>query len=187
MVAQVARRLQSGKPPLSFWGMHLAHFGVAVFVIGVTLVGGFQEEKDVRMEPGDVVTVGGHQFKFNGVTKVPGPNYTADRGEFEISKGGAVSRMLYPEKRAYFSSTMPMTEAGIDANFVRDVYVSLGEPLEGKAWAVRVYYKPFVDWIWGGCVLMALGGVLALSDRRYRLRAKAAATLEPAALQGAPS
>ena len=174
MIAQVVRRMKAGKPPLSYWGMHLAHLGIAVFVIGVTLVGGFQEEKDVRMEPGETTTVGGHQFRFLGVSKVPGPNYTADRGEFEVSKDGAAKRMLYPEKRAYLSSSMPMTEAAIDAGFVRDVYVSLGEPLEGKAWAVRVYYKPFVDWIWGGCVLMALGGLLAISDRRYRLRAKPA-------------
>ena len=80
---------------------------------------------------------------------------------------------LTPEKRRYFSSTMPMTNASIDAGFTRDVYVSLGEPLDGgHAWAVRVYFKPFVDWIWGGCVLMALGGVLAMCDRRYRLRMK---------------
>ena len=85
-------------------------------------------------------------------------------------------RMLHPEKRDYGPGSMPMTEAAIDASFTRDVYVSLGEPLgadkENSAWAVRVYFKPFVDWIWGGCLLMALGGLLAASDRRYRLRVK---------------
>jgi cytochrome c-type biogenesis protein CcmF len=103
-----------------------------------------------------------------------------------MSQGGKMTRM-YPEKRTYLSSAMPMTEAAIDAGFTRDVYVSLGEPLEGQAWAVRVYYKPFVDWIWGGCLLMALGGLCAVSDRRYRLRAQAAApaTVTPAPLQGA--
>ncbi|MBK6322003.1 MAG: heme lyase CcmF/NrfE family subunit [Burkholderiales bacterium] len=173
-VIQIARRLKSSLPPASFWGMHLGHFGMAVFVFGVTMVGGYQQEQDVRMEPGDTVTVGGYQFKMLGITDVAGPNYTAARGEFEVQsvKGGAVQTLL-PEKRNYASSTMPMTEAAIDAGFTRDVYVSLGEPLEGKAWAVRVYFKPFVDWIWGGCLLMAMGGVFAMADRRYRLRVKA--------------
>ena len=171
-IIQVARRLKAGVPPASFWGMHLGHFGIAVFVFGVTMVGGFQEEQDVRMEPGDTVLVGGYQCKMLGVKDVPGPNYSAARGEFEVSKGGGAPNMLYPEKRNYFSSTMPMTEAAIDAGFTRDVYVSLGEPLEGKAWAVRVYFKPFVDWIWGGCLLMALGGLFAVTDRRYRMALK---------------
>ena len=172
-VVQIVRRLKNGTPPASFWAMHLGHFGIAVFVFGVTMVGGFQEEQDVRMEPGDTVLVGGHQFKMNGVTEVPGPNYSAMRGEFEVSRGGSAPHLLHPEKRNYFSSTMPMTNAAIDAGFTRDVYVSLGEALEGKAWAVRVYYKPFVDWIWGGCLLMALGGVFAVADRRYRMRSTA--------------
>lgn len=171
-VIQIAQRLKSGIPPASFWGMHLGHMGIAVFVFGVTMVGGFQEEQDVRMEPGDTVTVGGYQFKMLGVRDVPGPNYTATQGAFEVSQNGGSINMLYPEKRNYLSSTMPMTEAAIDTGFTRDVYVSLGEPLEGKAWAVRVYFKPFVDWIWGGCVLMALGGILAMLDRRYRLKVK---------------
>jgi cytochrome c-type biogenesis protein CcmF len=171
-VIQVARRLKSGFPPASFWGMHLGHFGIAVFAFGVTMVGGFQEEQDVRMEPGDTVLVGGYQFKMIGVKDVTGPNYSAARGEFEVTQGTGAAKILQPEKRNYFSSTMPMTEAAIDAGFTRDVYVSLGEPLEGKAWAVRVYFKPFVDWIWGGCLLMALGGLFAMSDRRYRLRVK---------------
>jgi cytochrome c-type biogenesis protein CcmF len=183
MVVQIAKRLKTGMPPLSFWGMQLGHLGIAVFVMGVTLVGGYQDERDVRMEPGDTVTVGGHDFKFLGVTQVQGPNYTAARGQFEVSRAGRLSSTLRPEKRIYASSSMPMTNAAIDAGFTRDVYVSLGEPLEGQAWAVRVYFKPFVDWIWGGCLLMALGGVCAVSDRRYRLRVRAPATA--ATLQGA--
>ncbi|MEO7392705.1 MAG: heme lyase CcmF/NrfE family subunit [Ramlibacter sp.] len=184
MVLQIVRRLKDGRPPMSYWAMHLAHLGVAVFVMGVTLVGGFQDERDVRMEPGDTASVGGHEFKFIGVREVPGPNYVAARGEFEVSQGGRPGRTLLPEKRTYASSTMPMTNAAIDAGFTRDVYVSLGEPLEGKAWAVRVYYKPFVDWIWGGCLLMALGGLLAVADRRYRIRVKAAVAV-PTELRGA--
>ena len=185
MIQQIAARLKSGVPPLSYWGMHLGHLGIAVFVVGVTLVGGFQEEKDVRMEPGDTVTVGGHEFKFLGVRQVTGANYLAARGEFEVSKGGAAAGRLFPEKRTYQSSSMPMTEAAIDPGFTRDVYVSLGEPLEGRAWAVRVYYKPFVNWIWGGCLLMALGGLLAVADRRYRLRVKAKESAGATGLRGA--
>jgi cytochrome c-type biogenesis protein CcmF len=188
MLLQIAARLKTGNPPLSFWGMQLGHLGVAVFVMGVTLVGGFQDEKDVRMEPGDTVSVGGHEFKFVGLSKVKGPNYVADRAEFQVSRDGVAGRTLYPEKRTYASSEMPMTEAAIDPGITRDVYVSMGEPLEGgKAWAVRVYFKPFVDWIWGGCLLMALGGICAVSDRRYRMRVKAAAAAHTTTLQGASS
>ena len=174
VVLQTAERFKTGNPPLAWWGMQLAHFGLAAFVVGVAMVGSYEEERDVRMAPGDTVTVGGHAFKFLGVHNARGPNYLAAVGSFELAKDGKLLRMLKPEKRNYDSSAMPMTEAAIDAGFTRDVYVSLGEPLEGEAWAVRVYFKPFVDWIWGGCLLMSLGGLLAASDRRYRLRVKRA-------------
>ncbi len=162
--------------PRSFFGMHLAHFGMAVFVVGVTMVSSFQEEKDVKLAPGQSTDVAGYHFTFNGVKAVQGPNYTAAQGDFDLAVDGKFQRKMNPEKRNYQSSTMPMTEAAIDAGFLRDVYVSLGEPIdrnqpEGE-WAVRVYYKPFVDWIWGGCILMALGGLLALLDRRYRVKAR---------------
>jgi cytochrome c-type biogenesis protein CcmF len=176
-VFQIRERLKSGWPPRSFWGMHLAHFGIAVFVVGVTLVKGYEVERDVRMAVGDTVSLGVYSVRFLGVTEVPGPNYRAQRGDVELSKDGHVFRHLNPEKRSYFSSSMPMTETAIDSNIARDVYVSLGEPLDGRGatavWSVRVYYKPFVSWIWGGCLLMALGGVLAASDRRYRLKQRA--------------
>ncbi len=169
------------KQPRSFVGMHTAHIGIAVFVVGVTMVSSFQEEKDVKMAAGESIDVSGYHFTFNGVKTVNGPNYVAAQGDFDLSLDGRFLRKLYPEKRNYHSSTMPMTEAAIDAGFLRDVYVSLGEPIdrdkpEGE-WAVRVYYKPFVDWIWGGCVLMALGGLLAMLDRRYRSKVRQA---EPA-------
>ena len=177
-IFQIIDRAKSGNPPSAFWGMQLAHLGVAVFVVGVAMVGGYQEEKDVRMEPGDTVQVGGYTFRLIGVKTAMGPNYRASVGEVELSREGRVLRSMHPEKRQYFSSQMPMTEAAIDAGFTRDVYVSLGEPLDNRgAWSVRVYYKPFVDWIWGGCLLMALGGLIAMSDRRYRLRAKTAAEI----------
>ncbi|WP_062310964.1 heme lyase CcmF/NrfE family subunit [Polynucleobacter sinensis] len=171
-VMQVIRQVGSGKLTRSFIGMQVAHLGIAIFVIGVTMVGAFQEEKDVRMSAGESVSVGGYEIRLEGVSAVPGPNYNAMQGNFLLMRNGQIEATLYPEKRSYFSSTMPMTEAAIDVGLTRDIYVSLGEELADKAWAVRVYYKPFVDWIWGGCLLMALGGVLAMSDKRYRMKLK---------------
>ncbi|MBU3567346.1 heme lyase CcmF/NrfE family subunit [Polynucleobacter alcilacus] len=173
---QLVRQAKVGKPTRSFIGMQLAHLGIAVFVIGVTMVGAYQEEKDVRMLAGETVSVGGYQIQLQSVNKVPGPNYEAMRGTFLLSKNGQLEATMYPEKRSYFSSTMPMTEAAINASLTRDIYVSLGEELGDTSWAVRVYYKPFVDWIWGGCLLMALGGIFAISDKRYRIKLKKQAT-----------
>lgn len=183
VVITLAERLQKVKAPgnfisklsslpRSFLGMCVAHFGVAVFILGVTMVTSYEVEKDVRMEVGDTVTLGGYTFQFNGVSKVKGPNYNANRGHIQVTKGENVVTNLYPEKREYLVQTMPMTEAAINTGLFRDLYVSLGEPVSGGAWSVRVYYKPFVDWIWGGCLIMALGGFLSISDRRYRVIAK---------------
>jgi len=174
-VLQIIRQAKAGKPTRSFIGMQFAHFGITVFVIGVTMVGAYQEEKDVRMLAGESVTVGGYQIQLQGVGPVPGPNYQAMQGTFLLSRNGKVEATMYPEKRSYFSSTMPMTEAAINVGLTRDIYVSLGEELDDKAWAVRVYYKPFVDWIWTGCLLMGLGGILAMSDKRYRMKMHRAA------------
>ncbi len=175
-VVEIRQRLKAGKPPLSFWGMHLAHIGVAAFVIGVTLVKGYETEQDVRMAPDDTVLIGGYTVRMLGVRELTGPNYRSSMGDFELSRDGKVLRELHPEKRAYLASAMPMTEAAIETNLLRDVYVSMGEPLDdggsAGAWSVRVHYKPFVVWIWGGCLLMALGGALAIADRRYRLPVK---------------
>ena len=153
----------------SYYGMQLAHLGVAVFIVGVTIVTGYQLEQDVRMEPGSTVNAGGYEFRFIGVTRVPGPNYVADRAEILVSRNGQEFERMFPEKREYFSSPNKMTETAIDSGLFRDLYVSLGERVSSGAWSVRVYYKPFVGWIWGGALLMALGGGLALSDRRYAL------------------
>ncbi len=173
------------KQPRAFFGMNLAHIGIAIFVVGVTMVSAFQDEKDVKMGPGDTTHVAGYSFTFNGVRGVQGPNYMAAQGDFDLAKDGKFLRKMNPEKRNYNSSGMPMTEASIDAGFLRDVYVSLGEPIDREKpegeWAVRVYYKPFVDWIWGGCILMALGGLAALLDRRYRIKARAAAPVQTSA------
>jgi cytochrome c-type biogenesis protein CcmF len=180
-VVQLRRRLQSGNPPPAFWGMHLAHLGLAAVVLGITLVKGYEVEKDVRMAPGDTLSIGAYTLEMVGVSTVPGPNYVAQRGELRLLADGRPLRTLHPEKRAYRSSQMPMTESAIDAGLTRDVYVSLGEPLDNGAWSVRAYVKPFVGWIWGGCVLMAIGGALAASDRRYRLKRAATADATTAA------
>jgi cytochrome c-type biogenesis protein CcmF len=178
----LATRIAKQTP--SWWGMLLAHFGVAIFIIGVTLVKGFETERDVRMDIGDTINAGGYVFTFRGATPKTGPNYEAWVGAIDITQNGKAIKTLQPEKRIYNASRMAMSEAAIDTGVTRDLYVSLGEPLEKGAWAVRVYYKPFVDWIWGGAVLMALGGLLAVSDRRYRLAREN--KIKAAALQGNP-
>jgi cytochrome c-type biogenesis protein CcmF len=157
----------------SYYGMLFAHIGVGVFIIGVTLVKGYEVERDVRMNVGDTLEAGGYVFRFDGVHDVPGPNYVASQGVVTISRNGVPVTQLFPEKRQY-NSGMPMTEASIRTGLLRDLYVSLGEPIPNSngAWAVRIYVKPFVDWIWFGCILMAIGGMLAISDRRYRIHAR---------------
>ncbi|MGZ8256627.1 MAG: cytochrome c-type biogenesis CcmF C-terminal domain-containing protein, partial [Gallionella sp.] len=153
------------------YGMQLAHLGIAVFIIGVTLVKGFETERDVRMNVGDTLEAGGYQFRFNGVTDLTGPNYAGGVGHISVSKNGKFIAEMLPEKRLYNVTGMPLTEAAIRTGILGDLYVSLGEPIpeaEG-AWAVRVYIKPFVDWIWFGAFLMGLGGILAVADRRYRI------------------
>ncbi|MEO7403151.1 MAG: cytochrome c-type biogenesis CcmF C-terminal domain-containing protein, partial [Burkholderiales bacterium] len=166
-------RIRSSTP--SYYGMLLAHFGVAVFVVGVTLVGGYQSEKDVSMEVGDTVELGGYTFRFGGAKEVQGPNYVAARGTIEVTRGSEKIATMYPEKRIYNVQRNPMTEAAIDTGFTRDLYVALGETVGPTAWIVRVWVKPFIDWIWGGCLIMAIGGLLAVCDRRYRA-VRAAAT-----------
>jgi cytochrome c-type biogenesis protein CcmF len=157
--------------PRATMGMMVAHLGVAVFIFGVTIVKTHEVERDVKMKPGDATTIGNLRFTLKEFKEVQGPNYQAVRGLVDvtdISRGDRLVARMEPEKRVYRVQTMPMTEAAIRTGLVRDLYVSLGEPVEGGAWIVRLYVKPFVDWIWGGCVLMALGGLLAATDRRYR-------------------
>ena len=168
---QVVTRLRKpGRIGLSFWGQNIAHFGMAVLVVGVTGVNSYEVERDVRMHVNDVVTIAPYSFQLKSLGEVAGPNYKAVRADVEVRRGDEVIKILQPEKRRYFSSAMPMTEAGIDSGFMRDLYVSLGEPLDDARteWSMRVYYKPFVPWLWGGILLMVLGGLLAALDRRYR-------------------
>lgn len=173
---------------LSYYGMQMAHLGVAFFIIGVTLVKGYETERDVRMNVGDTVQAGGYEFRFNGVTESMGPNYVAGTGHVTVSQNGKLVTELSPEKRQYNVTGMPLTEAAISVGLFRDLYVSLGEPIPEAdgAWAVRVYIKPFVDWIWFGCLLMAIGGVLAVSDRRYRIHKKAGAKMQMDAVEVQP-
>jgi cytochrome c-type biogenesis protein CcmF len=165
----------------SYYGMLLAHVGVAVFVVGVTMVKSYEAEKDVRLAIGDTVELGGYAFRFDALNDVQGPNYKAVRGTFSVTHGASTLGVMYPEKRIYNVQKNAMTEAAINTGFTRDLYVSLGEAVDDKAWVVRVQVKPFVDWIWAGCVLMALGGLLAVLDRRYRVTARAGAETVAAA------
>jgi len=151
-----------------FYGMWIAHLGVGMFVIGATLVSNYAVENDIRMSPGGRYEVAGYQFVLDGVTSHQGPNYQAHRGHFRVLRDGREVTTLKPEKRTYQVQTQPMTEAAIDPSLTRDLYVSLGEPIEGGDWSVRIYYKPYVRWIWLGGLCMALGGLIAVSDRRYR-------------------
>ena len=170
----------------SFWGMQLAHFGMAVGVAGITVVANYQVERDVRMNIGDHTELAGYTFTFRGTTEHQGPNYRAARGTVEVSKNGKMLYMLHPEKRIYNASGMPMTEAAVRPVLFDDIYVALGEPLdeEAKTWAVRVFHKPFINWLWIGALFMVIGGFLAASDRRYRIAVKATAPTG-AATQGA--
>ena len=159
--------------PRAMVGMMVAHLGVAAFCIGVSMVKTYEVERDVKMSLGDSTTVNGYTFTFRGTRELPGPNYMATQGLIEVTHNGKRLRDMRPEKRVYRVQNNPMTEAAIATGFTRDLYVSLGEPVGGGDWIVRVYVKPFVDWIWGGCLIMALGGVLAATDRRYRSRKRA--------------
>ncbi|MGV8824788.1 heme lyase CcmF/NrfE family subunit [Methylibium petroleiphilum] len=156
--------------PRAMLGMMLAHLGVAVFAFGVSMVTTYQLERDVKMAIGDTTEAGGFVFALRGLKEIQGPNYDGLQGQIEVTRDGKAVALLKPEKRIYRVQRNPMTEADINRGITRDLYVSLGEPTADGSWIVRVYFKPFVNWIWGGCVLMALGGALAASDRRYRAR-----------------
>jgi cytochrome c-type biogenesis protein CcmF len=164
----VARRRSAGSLPLSAWGMGCAHVGLAVGIIGMGLVSGYESEKTVAMQPGDSAGLGRYEFIFRGAEEVPGPNFSAMRGTVELKKEGRPVATLLPEKRIYAKSKMTMTEAAIRYGFVGDVYVAMGEPLPGGTWSMQLYLKPFVGWLWGGALLMALGGLLAAAGVRNK-------------------
>ncbi len=167
--------------PAAWWGMWLAHVGVGVFIIGVTVVGSLDQDLDVKMRNGQTAELAGYTFTFKRAFDRPGPNYDAARAEIEVRRGDRFIALLTPEKRLYRAQGMPMTEASIDIGPFRDVYVSLGDQIEPGAWIVSIHYRPFISWIWLGCILMGLGGVLAAIDKRYRRLAERTAPVPAAA------
>jgi cytochrome c-type biogenesis protein CcmF len=182
---QAFRLRLAGKPqllpalrsiPRGFYGMTLAHIGVGIFIVGITLTSLYSTEKDIRLAPGEGYEMNGYSFVFEGVEQYQGPNFTASQGTVKVLQDGKTVAVLKPQKRIYRVQTMPMTEAGIDAGLRRDLFVALGEPLgTDGAWSVRLYVKPYIRWIWLGALIMALGGLIAATDRRYRLAVRAAA------------
>ena len=168
--ARHSRSILSGLGRLkgSYYGMVIAHLGIAVCVVGAGMTSLYSVQRDIRMEPGDVAHVAGYQFEFKGMRVVQGPNYLADQALVVVTKDNHHINDLTPEKRRYLASGQTMTEAAIDNGLMRDLYVALGEPLKGDAWAVRVYVKPFVRWVWLGGLFIAIGGLLAVLDKRYR-------------------
>ncbi len=157
--------------PAGFYGMSLAHLGISVFVIGITFTSVYSVERDVRLAPEESLDLAGYVFKFHGIKQTQGPNYVAQQGYLTVDYQNRTIAELSPQKRVYSVQKMPMTEAAIDAGLFRDLFVAIGEPLgDDGAWSLRVYYKAFIRWIWLGGVFMAAGGLLAASDRRYRIK-----------------
>ena len=149
--------------------MTMGHIGIAVFAVGVSLTSLYSIEKDLRMDAGETITLADYEFTFGGVSQVTGPNYFAEEGLLEVRKNGKDVATLRAQKREYDTSQMGiMTEAAIDAGLTRDLYFALGESLDANAWSMRIYHKPFIRWIWLGAIFMALGGLIAVMDKRYR-------------------
>jgi cytochrome c-type biogenesis protein CcmF len=172
--------------PGGFWGMTVAHVGVGVFCIGVAGVKTLEAEVDSALAPGATMTIKDYSLRLIALEDIVGPNYRGIRGRVEVSRDGRVLRELRPEKRFYNVSQSIMTEAAIDTGLLGDLYVALGERLPDGRWTVRAWVKPFVTWIWGGSFLMAIGGFIAMADRRYRsARASASASVGRGA--GAPA
>jgi len=180
-------RRAAGTPGMtrSALGMSVAHFGVGMFTLGVTFVSAFTIEADRSIRVGEAIEVAGYSFKLTDLNNVQGPNYRALEGEIEIRKDGEFVAELRPQKRTYLVQQSPMTEAGIDVGWNRDLFVALGDPLGNDAWSVRLQYKPLIRFIWLGALIMALGGLIAASDRRYRLRVTASE--KETEMQGEPA
>jgi len=163
--------------PRADWGKATAHAGMGVTIAGIAGLLAWEAE-DIRVaKPGDRFEISGYTIALMDVQDIAGPNYQSRLAEFDLLKGTTVIGTVYPEKRFYPVAEMATTEAGIDNGFLRDIYVVIGDPQDGGGWAVRTYVKPLANWIWGGAILMALGGFLSLSDRRYRVAAGAKKTI----------
>lgn len=178
------REMPQRWPPARWWGLQLAHGGVALFVLAVTVVSTFQTERDVRLEPGQWAEVAGRRFTLEALDVVQGPNHSAVRARVAVTQDGEPVATLRPERRVYNVSRMPMTEVAIHRGWRGDLYVALGEPVSDTAWSLRLHHKPLVNGIWIGCLLMALGGLLAAADARYRRRAPASAAKPAPAAMG---
>ncbi|MEX2469804.1 MAG: cytochrome c-type biogenesis CcmF C-terminal domain-containing protein, partial [Pseudohongiellaceae bacterium] len=160
--------------PLSYWGMQIAHLGVAVLLVGAALTSFFSSERSVLLTPGQSTTLGNYEFTLEGTEPIRGPNFVGDRVEMTVRRGDEVINTLYPEKRVYLASGSPSTEMAIDSGFLRDLFVTLGEQRDAAGWTMTIYVKPFVRWVWLAAILMAIGGTTAALDKRYRrLRRKA--------------
>jgi cytochrome c-type biogenesis protein CcmF len=170
LVEPVQRKLQGHSLSAGVLGMSIAHFGLALFIIGANTVESYKIERDISLRPGQTIELAGYELRMNSVRDVAGPNYQAVESEVVISRDGQQVAVLHPQKRIYRVQTSPMTEAGIDAHWNRDLFVAMGEPLGEDAWSMRLQYKPLVRFIWGGAFVMALGGLIAVCDRRYRQR-----------------
>ena len=154
----------------SYYGMLIAHIGVAVFIFGVTMVNGFEEEKDLRMSAGTSNSLAGYDFVLNNIQQVQGENYVAAQANITVTKDNQFVTIMKPEKRKYFSSQMLMTEAAIHTSFSGDLYISMAEAISNTEWGVKIQFKPFINWIWGGAFLIALGGFFAVMDKKYRFK-----------------
>lgn len=162
----------------SYWGMVLGHVGLAITIVGIAFSQNYSVERDVRMKAGDSVSIHNYQFTFREVKDITGPNYRGGVAIIGVTRDGKPEATLHAEKRFYNSTSSMMTEAAIDGGFTRDLYAALGEELDNGAWAVRLYYKPFIRWIWAGGLLMALGGLFCLFDPRYRQRTRPRAAVQ---------
>jgi len=152
----------------SYYGMQMAHIGMAIMLLGVALTSSFSSERSVLLSPGQDVGLGNYVFRFDGVASVNGPNYIGEEATFTVLEEGEEISILYPQRRIYLATNTPSTEMAIDAGFLRDLFITLGEQKEGDSWSMTIYVKPFVRWIWLGAIFMAFGGILAAADRRYR-------------------
>jgi cytochrome c-type biogenesis protein CcmF len=170
------------KLSLSYYAMIIAHLGIAVTLIGVSLTSIYTIERDLRMEEHQVVSLLGYEFTLQSLQKIKGPNYQADEAFITVTHKGRALDDMHPQKRRYYARGSTMTEVALDTGLFRDIYVAMGEPVSENAWAMRVHIKPFVRWIWLGALMMAFGALLAVADKRYRKKVQASVPENPSAV-----
>jgi cytochrome c-type biogenesis protein CcmF len=185
LIEPVQRWRRGQKLSAGLLGMVVAHLGVGMFAVGASGVESYKIEKDVALKPGMHYSIAGYDFHFVGATNVTGPNYDAVRGTIEITRRGKLVTVLQPEKRHFWVQQTDNSQAAISVNWSRDLFVAMGNPLGGDAWSMRIQYKPLVRYIWLGAIVMAIGGVIAATDRRYRVRVEKR-TADPVGAPPAP-